>query len=214
MAARKGQKKATDSPLQIYLKEIGRVPPLPPEEQQELARRARAGDEEAKAKLIRANLRLVVAIAKRHRNSGLPLLDLIQEGNIGLMKAVEKFEPNIGFHFLPYAAWWIRRAITRAIADQARTIRIPPSMLELMRKIRRAEEEYVQNHGVPPGIDELAEMLNVPREEIRKAQGAQKVEQILSLDRTDQADDGEEPWAEAISDPSMETLTKRRKGVI
>ncbi len=160
---------ASEDLVKLYLQEIGRVPLLTREQEVELAKRVAAGDEEARHQLAVANLRLVVSIAKRHKNSGLPLLDLIQEGNIGLMKAIEKFDWTKGYKFSTYATWWIRQAITRAIADKARTIRIPTHMLELMRKIHRAEEEYVQNHGVPPSLDELAEMLNVPREEIERA---------------------------------------------
>jgi RNA polymerase primary sigma factor len=160
---------ASEDLVKLYLQEIGRVPLLTREQEVELAKRVAAGDEEARHQLAVANLRLVVSIAKRHKGSGLPLLDLIQEGNIGLMKAIEKFDWTKGYKFSTYATWWIRQAITRAIADKARTIRIPTHMLELMRKIHRAEEEYVQNNGVPPSIDELAEMLNVPREEIERA---------------------------------------------
>jgi RNA polymerase primary sigma factor len=160
---------ASEDLVKLYLQEIGRVPLLNREEEVELARRVAEGDEAARQHLAVANLRLVVSIAKRHKGSGLPLLDLIQEGNIGLMKAIEKFDYTKGYKFSTYATWWIRQAITRAIADKARTIRIPTHMLELMRKIYRAEEEYVQNYGVPPSAAELAEMLNVPREEIERA---------------------------------------------
>jgi len=160
---------ASEDLVKLYLQEIGRVPLLTREQEVELAQRVAAGDEEARHQLAVANLRLVVSIAKRHKGSGLPLLDLIQEGNIGLMKAIEKFDWTKGYKFSTYATWWIRQAITRAIADKARTIRIPTHMLELMRKINRAEEEYVQNHGEPPSIPQLAEMLGVPQEEIERA---------------------------------------------
>jgi len=160
---------ASEDLVKLYLQEIGRVPLLTREQEVELAKRVAEGDEEARQQLALANLRLVVSIAKRHKGSGLPLLDLIQEGNIGLMKAIEKFDWTKGYKFSTYATWWIRQAITRAIADKARTIRIPTHMLELMRKIYKAEEEYVQNHGTPPTIEELAERLKLPQEEIERA---------------------------------------------
>ncbi len=160
---------ASEDLVKLYLQEIGRVPLLTREEEVKLAKRVARGEEKARQQLALANLRLVVSIAKRHKGSGLPLLDLIQEGNIGLMKAIEKFDYTKGYKFSTYATWWIRQAITRAIADKARTIRIPTHMLELMRKIYKAEEEYVQNHGVPPTTEELAEMLKMPKEEIERA---------------------------------------------
>ena len=160
---------ASEDLVKLYLQEIGRVPLLTREEEVKLAKRVARGEEKARQQLALANLRLVVSIAKRHKGSGLPLLDLIQEGNIGLMKAIEKFDYTKGYKFSTYATWWIRQAITRAIADKARTIRIPTHMLELMRKIYKAEEEYVQNHGTPPTSEELAKMLKMPQEEIERA---------------------------------------------
>jgi len=160
---------ASEDLVKLYLQEIGRVPLLSREEEVQLAKRVAEGDQVARQQLALANLRLVVSIAKRHKGSGLPLLDLIQEGNIGLMKAIEKFDYTRGYKFSTYATWWIRQAITRAIADKARTIRIPTHMLELMRKIYKAEGEYVQNHGVPPTTEELAQMLDMPKEEIERA---------------------------------------------
>jgi RNA polymerase primary sigma factor len=160
---------ASEDLVKLYLQEIGRVPLLTRQEEVSLAKRVVRGDEQARQELALANLRLVVSIAKRHKGSGLPLLDLIQEGNIGLMKAIEKFDYTKGYKFSTYATWWIRQAITRAIADKARTIRIPTHMLELMRKIYKAEEEYVQNQGAPPTSAELARMLRIPEEEIERA---------------------------------------------
>lgn len=160
---------ASEDLVKLYLQEIGRVPLLTREEEVVLAKAVDAGDDEARKQLALANLRLVVSIAKRHKGSGLPLLDLIQEGNIGLMKAIEKFDYTKGYKFSTYATWWIRQAITRAIADKARTIRIPTHMLELMRKIYKAEGEHVQKHGTPPSSEDLSNMLEIPKEEIERA---------------------------------------------
>ncbi|MBI1730119.1 sigma-70 family RNA polymerase sigma factor [Candidatus Acetothermia bacterium] len=161
---------ASEDLVKMYLQEIGRVPLLTREEEVKLAKAVAKGNEEARKNLALANLRLVVSIAKRHKGSGLPLLDLIQEGNIGLMKAIEKFDYTKGYKFSTYATWWIRQAITRAIADKARTIRIPTHMLELMRKIYKAEGEHVQKHGVSPTTEQLAKILKMPLEEIERAQ--------------------------------------------
>ena len=128
---------ALDDPVKAYLKEIGRVPLLTAEQETELARAAQAGDEDARRKLSEANLRLVVSVAKRYAGRGLPFLDLIQEGNLGLMKAAEKFEPERGFKFSTYATWWIRQSITRAIADQGRTIRIPVHLVESINRVKK-----------------------------------------------------------------------------
>jgi len=163
------QENLSEDLVKLYLQEIGKVPLLTREEEVRLARRVQRGDERAREQLAVANLRLVVSIAKRHKGCGMPLLDLIQEGNIGLMKAIEKFDPSRGYKFSTYATWWIRQAITRAIADKARTIRIPTHMLELMRKIYKVEEEYVQNNGYPPTLQEIAQLLNMPLEEIERA---------------------------------------------
>jgi RNA polymerase primary sigma factor len=154
--------------VKLYLQEIGKVPLLTREEEVKLAKRVARGDKKAKEQLALANLRLVVSIAKKHQGSGLSLLDLIQEGNIGLMKAIEKFDYRKGYKFSTYATWWIRQAISRAIADKARTIRIPTHVLELMRRIYKAEEEYVQEKGEPPSSQELSKMLGVPVEEIER----------------------------------------------
>lgn len=149
----------TQDPVKMYLKEIGRENLLKPEEEPELAKRILAGDKEAKDKLISSNLRLVVNIAKHYVGRGMQLLDLIQEGNLGLMKAVEKFDYTKGFKFSTYATWWIRQAITRAIADQARTIRIPVHMVETINKITRAQRQLVQELGREPTAEEISQKL-------------------------------------------------------
>lgn len=145
-----------DDPVRMYLKEIGKVPLLSAEEETELARRMEEGDEEAKKKLAEANLRLVVSIAKRYVGRGMLFLDLIQEGNLGLIKAVEKFDYRKGYKFSTYATWWIRQAITRSIADQARTIRIPVHMVETINKLIRVSRQLVQELGREPSAEELA----------------------------------------------------------
>lgn len=157
-----------DDPVKVYLKEIGTVPLLSSEEELELAKRVVEGDEKAKKRLSEANLRLVVSIAKRYLGRGMHFLDLIQEGNLGLMKAVEKFDYTKGFKFSTYATWWIRQAITRAIADQARTIRIPVHMVETMNKVRRVSGQLLHNNGREPTPEEVAEELNMPVEKIRE----------------------------------------------
>lgn len=157
-----------DDSVKLYLKEIGKVPLLTAEEEIELAKRIHDGDEDAKQILSEANLRLVVSIAKRYVGRGMQFLDLIQEGNMGLMKAVEKFDYTRGFKFSTYATWWIRQAITRAIADQARTIRIPVHMVETINKQVRATRQLTQRLGRDPLDSELAEFLGVPEEKIRE----------------------------------------------
>ncbi len=159
---------ASDDPVRMYLKEIGRYALLTPEEEVELAERMQAGDEDAKRRMIEANLRLVVAIAKRYSGRGLQFLDLIQEGNLGLMKAVDKFDHTKGYKFSTYATWWIRQSITRAIADQARTIRIPVHMVETINKVIRTSRELLQKLGHDPSADEIAEELNMPVEKVRE----------------------------------------------
>ncbi|NLU48911.1 MAG: RNA polymerase sigma factor RpoD [Syntrophomonadaceae bacterium] len=151
-----------DDPVKMYLKEIGRVPLLSAEEEIELAKRIEADDEEAKRKLVEANLRLVVSIAKRYVGRGMLFLDLIQEGNLGLMKAVEKFNYQKGFKFSTYATWWIRQAITRAIADQARTIRIPVHMVETINKLSRVQRTLLQKLGREPTPQEVADEMDIP----------------------------------------------------
>ncbi len=157
-----------DDPVRMYLKEIGRVPLLSAEEEKDLAERMVAGDEEAKNKLVEANLRLVVSIAKRYVGKGMFFLDLIQEGNIGLMKAVDKFDYEKGFKFSTYATWWIRQAITRAIADQARTIRIPVHMVETIHKVSRYSRQMLQELGREATAEEIGEKMGISAEKVRE----------------------------------------------
>ena len=160
-----------NDPVKMYLKEIGRVDLLDPKDEPEIARRIQEGDEEAKRKLIAANLRLVVSIAKKYVGRGMLFLDLIQEGNMGLVKAVEKFDYTKGFKFSTYATWWIRQAITRAIADQARTIRIPVHMVETINKLTRVQRQLVQDLGRDPSAEEIAaRMENISPEKVREIQ--------------------------------------------
>ena len=157
-----------DDPVRMYLKEIGKVPLLTAEEEIEIAKRLETGDEEAKKKLSEANLRLVVSIAKRYVGRGMLFLDLIQEGNLGLIKAVEKFDYRKGFKFSTYATWWIRQAITRAIADQARTIRIPVHMVETINKLIRVSRQLLQQYGREPTPEEIAKEMGISESKVRE----------------------------------------------
>lgn len=159
---------AIDDPVKIYLKEIGRVPLLSPDEETELAKRMAEGDSYAKKRLSEANLRLVVSIAKKYVGRGMQFLDLIQEGNLGLLKAVEKFDYIKGFKFSTYATWWIRQAITRAIADQARTIRIPVHMVETITKVKKVSSQLLHETGHDPSAEEIADKLEMPAERVRE----------------------------------------------
>ncbi len=170
----------SDDSVRLYLREIGKIPLLSAEEEMELARRIIDGDKKAKDKMAEANMRLVVSIAKRYSGRGLDFLDLIQEGNTGLLRAVEKFDPDKGFKFSTYATWWIRQAITRAIADQARTIRIPVHMVETINKLLRTQRRMTQELNREPTIDELAKELEMEPEKIEYVM---KIKQdISSLD--------------------------------
>src|SRR6056297_2765849 len=164
----------TKDGVKMYLKEIGRIPLLTPTQERTYARKAQRGNDKSKQKLVVANLRLVVSIAKRYIGRGLTFLDLIQEGNIGLLKAVEKFDWKKGYKFSTYATWWIRQAITRAIADQARTIRVPVHMVETINKINKIRREYLQEHGDYPSVKTLAQMTGKTSE---------KIEEILQADK-------------------------------
>ena len=156
-----------DDPVRMYLKEIGQVPLLEAEKEHELAERMMNGDEGAKNMIVQANLRLVVSIAKKHVGKGMAFLDLIQEGNLGLMKAVDKFDYSKGFKFSTYATWWIRQAITRAIADQARTVRIPVHMVETIHKVSRVSRNLLQEFGREPTPEEIAEAIGMTPEKVR-----------------------------------------------
>ena len=158
----------TEDPVRMYLKEIGKVPLLTPDEEIELAKRMELGDEEAKKTLAEANLRLVVSIAKRYVGRGMQFLDLIQEGNLGLIKAVEKFYYRKGYKFSTYATWWIRQAITRAIADQARTIRIPVHMVETINRLVRTQRQLLQSLGREPSPEEIAKEMDLPVDRVRE----------------------------------------------
>ena len=157
-----------DDPVKLYLKEIGRVPLLSTEEERELAEKILEGDEKAKKRLTEANLRLVVSIAKRYVGRGMHFLDLIQEGNVGLIKAVEKFDHTKGFKFSTYATWWIRQAITRAIADQARTIRIPVHMVETINRLKKVQSQLLHENGSEPSEDQIALAMDMPVERVRE----------------------------------------------
>jgi RNA polymerase primary sigma factor len=159
---------AIDDPVKMYLKEIGKVPLLSLEREAELSERMSKGDEAAKKELVEANLRLVVSIAKRYVGKGLFFLDLIQEGNLGLMKAVSKFDYTKGYKFSTYATWWIRQAITRAIADQARTIRIPVHMVETIHKVTKVQRQMLQEHGRDVSAEEIAKEMNMSSEKVRE----------------------------------------------
>ncbi len=164
-----GSKNAVmDDPVKVYLKDIGRVPLLTPEEEIELAMRIAENDQEAKSRLTQANLRLVVSIAKRYVGRGMQFLDLIQEGNMGLIKAVDKFDYSKGFKFSTYATWWIRQAITRAIADQGRTIRIPVHMVETINKVKKASSYLLHRDGRDPTAEDIAKELNMSVEKVRE----------------------------------------------
>ncbi|MGC8544363.1 RNA polymerase sigma factor RpoD [Athalassotoga sp.] len=187
-------------PVKLYLKEIGRIPLLSPSEERKLARKAATGDEKAKQKLSVANLRLVVSIAKKYMGRGLSFLDLIQEGNIGLLRAVDKFDWKKGYKFSTYATWWIRQAITRAIADQARTIRVPVHMVETINKMNKVIRNYMQEYGTYPSIDDLAREMGKPKEKINEILKAAR--ETISLESTVGNDD-ESTVGDFVEDPNV-----------
>ena len=222
---------AIDDPVKVYLKEIGRVPLLTPEEETALAMRIIEGDDYAKKRLSEANLRLVVSIAKRYVGRGMQFLDLIQEGNLGLIKAVEKFDYTKGFKFSTYATWWIRQAITRAIADQARTIRVPVHMVENINQVKKVSSKLLHKNGREPTAEEIAEELGKPvdriREILRVAQEPVSLETPIGEEEDSHLgdfiqDDDAPPPAEAASFTLMkeqlmgvlDTLTPREKKVL
>jgi len=193
----------SDDSVRLYLREIGKVPLLNAEEEVELARRVQKGDKQAKDEMAEANMRLVVSIAKRYVGRGLDLLDLIQEGNTGLLRAVEKFDPEKGFKFSTYATWWIRQAITRAIADQARTIRIPVHMVETINKLLRTHRRMTQDLNREPTNEELAEELEI---EVEKVEHIMKIKQdISSLDATIRKDEEDSVLGDFIEDEDTPT---------
>ncbi len=206
---------AIDDPVKVYLKEIGRVPLLTPEEETALAMRIIEGDDAAKKRLSEANLRLVVSIAKRYVGRGMQFLDLIQEGNLGLIKAVEKFDYTKGFKFSTYATWWIRQAITRAIADQARTIRIPVHMVETINKVKRSSSQLLHKNGHEPTAEEIAEDLGMPvdrvREIMRVAQEPVSLETPIGEEEDSHLGDFiEDVDAPAPADAASHTLLKEQ----
>ena len=206
---------ALDDPVKTYLKEIGRVPLLTPEEEVELAERMAKGDPAARKRLSEANLRLVVSIAKRYVGRGMQFLDLIQEGNLGLIKAVEKFDHTKGFKFSTYATWWIRQAITRAIADQARTIRIPVHMVETINKVKKVSSQLLHKNGHDPSAEEIAEELDMPidkvREIMRVAQEPVSLETPIGEEEDSHLGDFiEDSDAPAPADAASHTLLKEQ----
>ena len=188
-------------PIKMYLKEIGKISLLTPSKERELARRAQKGEVKSKEELITANLRLVVSIAKRYTNRGLSFLDLIQEGNIGLIKAVEKFDWKKGYKFSTYATWWIRQAITRAIADQARTIRVPVHMVETINKLNKVIKEHMQVHGEYPSVEELGKLTGKTPEKIEEILAASK--ETVSLESPISGDE-ESTMGDFIHDDSLD----------
>ena len=210
---------AIDDPVKVYLKEIGRVPLLTPDEEVDLAVRISNGDEAAKKRLSEANLRLVVSIAKRYLGRGMQFLDLIQEGNLGLIKAVEKFDYTKGFKFSTYATWWIRQAITRAIADQARTIRIPVHMVETINKVKKVSSQLLHKNGHDPSAEEIAEELDMPidkvREIMRVAQEPVSLETPIGEEEDSHLGDFiEDSDAPAPADAASHTLLKETLGSV
>ena len=191
----------TNDPVRMYLKEIGRTPLLSTEEEVELAQRIEQGDEEARRRLTEANLRLVVSIARRYAGRGMLFLDLIQEGNLGLMKAVEKFDFTKGFKFSTYATWWIRQAITRAIADQARTIRIPVHMVETINKLIRVSRQLLQELGREPTPEEIAEKMELT---VDKVLEIQKVSQEPVSMETPIGEESDSHLGDFIEDPDAD----------
>ncbi len=222
---------AIDDPVRMYLKDIGKIPLLDPEREAYLAERIALGDQAAKDELVEANLRLVVSIAKKHVGRGMYFLDLIQEGNLGLMKAVDKFDHTKGYKLSTYATWWIRQAITRAIADQARTIRIPVHMVETIHRVSRASRQLLQEYGREPTTDEIAEKLGMSADKVREIMKASQdpVSLETPIGEEDDShlgdfipDDSSPTPAEAVSyqllreqlDKVLHTLTPREEMVI
>ena len=189
----------TDDPVRMYLKEIGTIPLLTPEEEIELAKRKSEGDEEAKKKLVEANLRLVVNIAKKYTNRGLSFLDLIQEGNLGLMKGVEKFDYERGFKLSTYATWWIRQSVTRALADQARTIRVPVHMVETINRMTKIQRNLTLKLGYEPSAKEIANEMGIPESKVLEIMQISKEPTSLEAPK---GEDGDGVVADTVKDES------------
>src|SRR5579872_3664739 len=196
---------STDS-LQLFLKDIGKVDLLTAAQEVELAKRIERGDHSAKQEMVEANLRLVVSIAKRYRNQGLPFLDLIQEGTIGLVRAAEKFDHRKGFKFSTYATWWIRQAVARAIADKGRTIRMPVHVVEKLNKINRAERKLVSELGREPSIEEIAAVVHLPEPEIESIK--RSAQTPISLEKP-VGDDDESEFGQFLADDKAESPYER-----
>ena len=222
---------ARDDPVKVYLKEIGRVPLLSTDEEVQLAIKIGEGDEKAKKRLTEANLRLVVSIAKRYVGRGMHFLDLIQEGNVGLIKAVEKFDYTKGFKFSTYATWWIRQAITRAIADQARTIRIPVHMVETINRLKKIQSQLLHENGKEPSEEVIAEKMELPVERVREIMrvaqepvsmetpiGPEEDSRLMDFIRDEDALAPDEAALKTITnediDTVLKTLTPREEAVI
>ncbi len=220
-----------DDPVKVYLREIGRVPLLSTEEEVQLAIKINDGDEQAKQRLTEANLRLVVSIAKKYVGRGMYFLDLIQEGNVGLIKAVDKFDYTKGFKFSTYATWWIRQAITRAIADQARTIRIPVHMVETINRLKKIQSQLLHENGYEPSEELIAEKMNLPVERIREIMrvaqepvsmetpiGPEEDSRLMDFIRDEDALAPDEAALKTITnediDSVLKTLTDREEAVI
>ena len=220
-----------DDPVKVYLREIGRVPLLSGDEEIELAVKISEGDEKAKRRLAEANLRLVVSIAKKYVGRGMYFLDLIQEGNVGLIKAVDKFEYTKGFKFSTYATWWIRQAITRAIADQARTIRIPVHMVETINRLKRVQSQLLHENGYEPSEEMIAQKMDMPVERVREIMrvaqepvsmetpiGPEEDSRLMDFIRDEDALAPDEAALKAITnediDGVLKTLTEREEAVI
>lgn len=198
-------------PVKAYLREIGSIPLLSPKEECALAKRVRSGDDKAKKRLSESNLRLVVSIAKRYTGCGLSFQDLIQEGNIGLMKAVERFDYSKGYRFSTYASWWIRQAITRALADQARTIRVPVHMVENINKIRRATTMLLHRNGREPSVEEIAAATGLSVQKVREAQCA--AQEPLSLE-TPIGEDGDSVLGDFVENNDPDTFDVVSQGML
>ena len=220
-----------DDPVKVYLREIGRVPLLSGDEEIELAVKIAEGDEKAKRRLAEANLRLVVSIAKKYVGRGMYFLDLIQEGNVGLIKAVDKFDYTKGFKFSTYATWWIRQAITRAIADQARTIRIPVHMVETINRLKRVQSQLLHENGYEPSEEMIAQKMDMPVERVREIMrvaqepvsmetpiGPEEDSRLMDFIRDEDALAPDEAALKAITnediDGVLKTLTEREEAVI